>query len=76
MDCVRERKQPPFPYDVKSADTMSSVAILAHRSVLAGGTPMDLPNYDHEADRAQYENDRATPFYGADGSEPNIPFTR
>ena len=76
MDCVRERKQPPFPYDVKSAVTMSSVAILAHRSVLAGGTPMDLPNYDHEADRAQYENDRATPFYGADGSEPNIPFTR
>ncbi len=73
LDCIRENKQPDHPYDIHSAVTMSSVAILAHRSILEGGTPYDIPDFHKEECRKQYENDRLTPFYGSDGSEPNIP---
>lgn len=73
LDCIKEGKQPPMPFDVKSAIIMSSVAILGFRSVLAGGAPFDIPNYDCEVDRKKYENDFATPFYSSDGKCPNYP---
>lgn len=73
VECIKEGKQPEFPFDVYSAVTMSSVAILAHRSVLAGGMPFDIPDFKCEEARKKYENDRETPFVGSDGSQPTIP---
>ena len=52
---------------------MSSVAILAHRSAMQGGVPYDIPDFKTDEARSEYENDRLTPFYGTDGSEPDIP---
>lgn len=73
LDCIREGRQPEHPYDIYSAVTMSSVAILAHRSILNGGAAYDIPDFRIEECRKEYENDRQTPFYGTDGSKPNIP---
>jgi hypothetical protein len=73
LTCVAEGKQPEHPFDVHSAVTMSSVAILAHRSVLSGGIPFDIPDFHSEQARAQYENDTASPFIGADGEAPTVP---
>lgn len=73
IDCIRKGKQPEHPFDIYSAVNMSSVAILAHRSVLEGGAPYDIPDFRTEEARKQYENDRLSPFFGADGSEPTIP---
>lgn len=73
VNCIREGVQPEHPFDIYSAVRMSSVAILAHRSMLDGGRPIDIPDMRSEEARSQYENDRLTPFYGTDGSEPNIP---
>ncbi len=73
LDCIREGKQPEHPYDIYSAVAMSSAAILAHRSILNGGKAYDIPDFHCEECRKEYENDRQTPFYGADGSKPNIP---
>lgn len=71
LKAIREGKQ--HPMDVYFATTMTSVAILAHRSILNGGQPYDVPDFRKEEDRVKFENDNATPFYGSDGSEPNIP---
>lgn len=73
LDCIREGRQPEHPYDIYSAVAMSSVAILAHRSILNGGAAYSIPDFRNEECRKEYENDRQTPFYGSDGSEPNIP---
>jgi len=73
VDCIRENKQPEHPFDIYSATVMSSVAILAHRSMLEGGKPYDIPDFRKEEDRKLWENDRLTPFYGSDGSEPTLP---
>lgn len=73
IECIKEGKQPEHPYDIYSATTMSSVAILGHRSVLSDGQPYDIPDFRLEECRKQYENDRETPFYGTDGSKPTIP---
>lgn len=73
LDCIREGRQPEHPYDIYSAVAMSSVAILAHRSVLNGGAAYDIPDFRLEECRKEYENDSQTPFYGSDGSAPNIP---
>lgn len=72
LECIAEGKQPPHPFDVKSAVAMSSVAILGWRSVMAGGMPYDIPNYDNESERKKYENDYASPFY-AYGKAPSYP---
>lgn len=72
LECIKEGKQPEHPFDIYSAVTMSSVAILAHRSVLNGGKPYDIPDFHLEECRKEYENDRQTPFYGTDGSKPNV----
>ncbi len=73
LDCLKEGRQPEHPYDIYSAVTMSSVAILAHRSILNGFVPYDIPDFRLEEFRKEYENDRLTPFCGSDGSVPNIP---
>ena len=73
VDCIKSGKQPEHPFDIYSAVTMSSVAILAHRSMLEGGKPYDIPDFKNNDCRIQYENDRITPFYCSDGTEPNIP---
>lgn len=73
LEAVKSGKQPEHPYDIYSATAMSSVAILGHRSVLNGGIPYDIPDFRLPEDRKKYENDRHTPFYGSDGSEPDTP---
>ncbi len=73
LDCVKDGKQPEHPFDIHSAVAMSSVAILAHRSILSGGAAYDIPDFHREECRKEYENDRQTPFFGTDGSKPNIP---
>lgn len=71
FNCIREGRRPTF--DHYFATTCASVAILAHRSVLARGVPYDIPDFRREEDREKYENDYLTPFYGSDGSEPTLP---
>lgn len=73
LDCIKEGKQPEHPYDIYSAVNMASVAILAHRSILEGGSAFDIPDFRLEEHRKQYENDNLTPFYGSDASKPSIP---
>lgn len=73
LDCVKQGKQPPHPFDIYSATAMSSVAILGHRSVLESGAVYDIPDFRKEEDRTRYENDALTPFWGDDGSAPTLP---
>ncbi len=73
VDCIRNGKQPEHPFDIYSAINMSSVALLAHRSMLEGGSPYEIPDFHTEEARAQYENDRLSPFFGKDGSAPTLP---
>ena len=73
LDCITEGRQPEHPYDIYSAVTMASVAILAHRSILNGGAVYEIPDFRKEEWRKEYENDNQTPFFGTDGSKPNIP---
>ncbi len=73
VECIRESKQPEFPFDLHSAITMSSVAILGHRSMLEGGMPYDIPDFRNEDDCKKYENDRLSPFVMTDGTKPTIP---
>ena len=73
MDAIKENRQPIFPFDIYSGTTMSSVAILAHRSVLEGGKPYAIPDFRKAEDRDLWRNDRLTPFPGADGSAPTLP---
>ena len=73
LECIKEKKEPEHPYDINSAVTMSSVAILGHRSMLENGKRYEIPDFTKEECRKEYENDRLTPFYGSDGSKPNMP---
>ena len=73
LDCIKQGKQPEHPFDIYSAINMSSVAILAHRSMLEGGKPYDIPDFTKEEVCKLFENDRLSPFYGTDGSKPTIP---
>lgn len=73
LRCIEEGRQPEHPYNIYAATAMSSVAILAHRSMMNGGQPMDIPDFREEACLKAYENDRLSPFYGTDGSTPDIP---
>ena len=71
VECVKDGKKPCF--DVYFATTMASVAILAHRSVLAGGEPFDIPDFRLEEDKRAWENDTDSPFWYSDGKAPTIP---
>lgn len=73
IECIKANKQPEHPYDINSAVNMSSVAILAHRSVLNNGACYDIPDLRCEEARKEYENDKLSPFYYSDGTEPSIP---
>ncbi len=73
IECINEGKQPEHPFDIYSAVAMSSVAILSHRSMLEGGKPYDIPDFRDEKWCEMYKDDRLTPFYGTDGSEPTLP---
>lgn len=73
VNCVKEGKQPPHPFDIYSASAMASTGLLAHRSAMEGGKPYDIPDFRNEEDCALYENDFLTPFYGDDGSAPTLP---
>ncbi|MBQ8606275.1 MAG: Gfo/Idh/MocA family oxidoreductase [Clostridia bacterium] len=73
LDCIKNGNQPEHPFDIHSAITMTSVALLAHRSMLEGGKPYDIPDFHDEEQRKKYENDRLTPFYGPNGEEPTLP---
>lgn len=73
LDTIREGKEPEHPYDIYSAVTMANVAILAHRSILNGGIPYDIPDFRKEDCRKEYENDRLSPFAYSDGTRPTIP---
>jgi len=68
---IREQKSPIM--DAHFATTMASVAILAHRSILNGNSPYEIPDLRREEDRRLYENDTASPFWGNDGSAPTLP---
>lgn len=70
FECIRENKKPDF--DVYFATTTASVAIMAHRSVLAGGQPFDIPDFRKEEDRKRYEDDYLTPYPGLDGTPPTL----
>jgi len=70
FSCIRENRRPEF--DVYFGTTMASVAILAHRSIMNGGMPYDIPDFRKEEDRVRYENDNETPFFGSDGSKPTF----
>lgn len=54
---------------------MASVGILAHRSMLEGGVPYDVPDFRKEEDRVKFEKDYLSPFYGTNGEKPTIPST-
>lgn len=71
FDSIRNGTEPVF--DVYRATAMSSVGILAHRSLLEKGQPYDIPDFRKEEDRVKYEKDDLTPFPGPDGSEPTLP---
>jgi len=73
LDCIKSGRQPEHPFDIYSAVNMSSVAILAHRSVMEDGMPYDIPDFHLEECRKQYEDDRLMPFYGPNGEAPTMP---
>ena len=65
INCIREGRKPDF--DVYFSTTMSSVAILGHRSLLEKGVPYDIPDFRLEEDRLKYENDTLSPFPDENG---------
>ena len=73
LEAIGKKRQPEHPFDIYSAIAMSSVAILAHRSMLEGGKPYDIPDFRNEEDCQKYENDHITPFPGLDGAPASIP---
>jgi hypothetical protein len=68
LECIKEGRQPAFPFNLEAAVTMSSVAILAHRSAMNGGKTYDIPDFNDEECCKMYENDRLSPF----ATEPEL----
>ena len=54
------RNEPPF-LDVYRGVAMSIVGPLAYRSALAGGVPLEVPDFRREADRRKYATDHWSP---------------
>ena len=71
ISCIKENRRPEF--DEYFSTTMASVAILAHRSILNGNMPYDVPDFRKEEDRVKFENDTLTPFHGKNGEAPTLP---
>jgi hypothetical protein len=59
IDSIKTGKQPYF--DVYRGVAVSSIAIMAWRSVLSDGAAVKIPDFKSEAERKLYENDRFTP---------------
>ncbi|MBR4949659.1 MAG: Gfo/Idh/MocA family oxidoreductase [Clostridia bacterium] len=72
IDCIEKGEQPPFPFNVDGGIAMSSVAILAHRSILEGGKPYEIPNFREEKWKEIYRNDTLCPMPLTDGTMPSI----
>ena len=62
-----ENGREPY-WDVYKATRMASCAILAHRSILNGNIPFDIPDFSLESDRQKYEYDRSSPFPDENGN--------
>jgi len=73
VESIKDGKQPEHPFDIYSAVAMSSVAILGHRSVLEGGKPYEIPDFRLDKWCKKYENDRLSPFYTSNNTEPTLP---
>ena len=73
VNCIKENRQPEHPFDIESAINMSSVAILAHRSILNGGKTYDIPDFNNQSDRELYKDDDLSPFIGQNNSVPTLP---
>lgn len=58
-EAIRQQKQPFF--DVYRGIEMSLVGILAYRSGLQDGTPLEVPDFRQESVRQKYEQDDWTP---------------
>jgi len=71
FNCIRTGEKTDF--DVYFATTTAAVAIQAHRSVMSGGMPMDIPDFHLEEDRVKFENDWDTPFPDLDGNGATVP---
>ncbi len=69
-NAIRSGEQPFL--DVYRGVAMSSVGILAWKSALAEGAPVDMPDFRDEGSRAPYENDHWSPFpsHAAPGQPP------
>ena len=63
----------PVPFDVYFATAMSATAILAHRSVLAGGKPFSIPDFKNEDDRRACDGDTLSPFPAGPDDVPTLP---
>ena len=70
FDCIKTGRRPYL--DVYVSTKMAAVGILAHRSLLDGGIPYDVPDFKKEEDRLKWENDRSSPFYTYGENEPSI----
>ena len=71
LNCLRQGRKPDF--DAYFATRMSAVGILAHRSLLERGVPYDVPDFRKEEDRAKWESDTLSPYYGPNGEDPTLP---
>ncbi len=71
FECIR--KGTSHQFDVYFATAMASVAILAHRSIIEGSKPFDVPDFRKEEDREKYRNDTLSPFWYSDGTPPSYP---
>lgn len=60
-------------FDVYFATAMASVAILAHRSIMEGSKPFDVPDFRNAEDRDKFRNDELSPFWLSDGTPPSYP---
>jgi predicted dehydrogenase len=68
---IRGRRQPYL--DVYRAVAMSIVGPLAYRSALAGGAPLEVPDFRREEDRRAYENDDWSPDPAVAGPRQPLP---
>jgi predicted dehydrogenase len=60
--------EPPY-LDVYRAVAMSCVGVLAWKSALANGAPLEMPDFRSEASRAPFAEDRWSPWSCQDGPE-------
>ena len=60
IKCLEEGREPYW--NVYRSTAISSVAILAWRSVLNNNMAYDIPDFRKEEDKLKYENDRISPY--------------